>query len=106
MFNQLFQRPHAIRRHFNAPLLEERLRYLTYRAKQEIVHEVLREISFYQLIVIKYLNLKENDHIYTFKEIETAAKRWAHHQKNVLKVFLIRHVNIISLKMLKTGYNS
>ena len=85
MFNQLFQRPHAIRRHFNAPLLEERLRYLTYRAKQEIVHEVLREISFYQLIVIKYLNLKENDHIYTFKEIETAAKRWAHHQKKCFK---------------------
>jgi hypothetical protein len=30
MFNRLFERPHAIQRQINAPLLEDRLRYLTF----------------------------------------------------------------------------
>ena len=85
MFNQLFQHPKVLSRYFNAPLLEERLRYLSYRAKQETAHAVLHEISLYQLVIIKYLHLEENDHIYTFKEIETVAKRWVHHKKRRLK---------------------
>ena len=85
MFNQFFQRPNTIRRQLDAPLLEERLHYLTYRAEQEIAHAVLHKTSNYQLIIIKYLRLKRNNHIYTFKEIETAAKRWARDQKRHLK---------------------
>lgn len=85
MFNQFFQRPKTIRHKLNAPLLEERLRYLTYRAEQETAHEVLHQISFYQLVIIKYLRLKRDNHIYTFKEIEAAAKHWTHHQKRRLK---------------------
>lgn len=85
MFDQFFQRPNTIRHKLNAPLLEERLRYLTYRAEQETAHEFLRQISFYQLVIIKHLRLKRDNHIYTFKEIEAAAKRWTHHQKRRLK---------------------
>ncbi len=85
MFNQFFQRPKTIRHKLNAPLLEERLRYLTYRAEQETAHEVLHQISFYQLVIIKYLRLKRDNHIYTFKELETAEKRWAYCQKRRLK---------------------
>ena len=85
MFSQLFQEPRIIRRHLNAPLLKERLRYLTYRAEQETAHAVLCKISNYQLIIIKYLYLKENDHIYAFKELDNAANRWAHHQKRRFK---------------------
>ena len=69
MFNQFFQRPKTIRHKLNAPLLEERLRYLTYRAEQETAHEVLHQISFYQLVIIKYLRLKRDNHIYTFKDL-------------------------------------
>jgi len=85
MFNQLFKRPYAIRRQLDAPLLEERLRYLTYRAEQKTSHVTLYHIALHQLIVIKHLRLKRNNHIYTLKELETAAKRWAHHQKQRLK---------------------
>lgn len=85
MLNQLFKRPHAIRRQLNAPLLEERLRYLAYRAEQATSHVTLYQIAFYQLIIIEYLHLEENGHTYTFKEIETAAKRWEYHQKRHLR---------------------
>ena len=85
MFNQLFRRSYAIRRQLNAPLLEERLRYLTYRAEQETAHITLYEIAIYQLIIIKYLHLERNDHIYTFKELETAANSWARRQMQHLK---------------------
>jgi site-specific recombinase XerD len=85
MLNQLFQRPYTIRRHLDAPLLKERLHYLTYHAEQETARIKLREISSYQLTIIKYLHLKNNDQIITLKKIEIAANRWAHHQKQRFK---------------------
>jgi len=78
-FCQLFQCPHAIKRHRTSPLLEERLRYLTYRAEQATARSYLRQIAFYQPIIIKYLGLEDN-RIVTPQEIETAAKRWARYQ--------------------------
>jgi len=86
MFNQLFQLPKVSKRYLNAPFLEDRLRYLTHRAKQEMTRAVLREIAYYQLGIIKYLRLKNNNQIVTLKELETAAKRWARHQKERMKI--------------------
>lgn len=36
MFNKLFKRPSNIKKHNEAPLLEERLKYLQYHAKQGV----------------------------------------------------------------------
>ncbi len=85
MFDKLFERRKVIERYLNAPLLEERLRYLTYRTEQQIVRKFLREIAHYQLIIIKYLHLKKDDHIYTFKELEAVAQRWARYRMRRLK---------------------
>ncbi len=79
MFHQIFKMPFTIKRQFNAPLLEDRLRYLAYRAKQETLPSVLRQIARYQLIAIKYLNLKDNKQVFTLKELSAAAKRLDHH---------------------------
>ncbi len=97
MFNEIFERPHAIQRQINAPFLEDRLRHLTYRAKQEITRTVLREIAIYQLIVIRYLKLKDNAHVFTVKEIEQAAQRWAHRKTRQLKEdsFILRKKRFI-----------
>ena len=99
MFNEIFERPHATERQINAPLLEDRLRYLTYRAEQEIARTVLREIAIYQLIVIKYLKLKDDNHIFTVKEIQQAAQRWAQRKTRRLKEdsFIIRKKRFIKL---------
>ena len=82
MFNQLFNQSKARRRYQNAPLLEERLRYLAYRSDQGIKRSLLREIASYQLILVKKLSLKKNK-IITIEEINYIAHRWA--------VYSLRH---------------
>ena len=76
MFNQLFNQPDTIKRHFNAPLLEERMRYLTYRAEQGSKRSVLQEIASFQLSCIKYLPL-EKGRVITLNKINSATNRWA-----------------------------
>jgi len=76
MFKQFFQAPNTISRYLNAPLLEDRLRYLDFRAKQGTTRSVLREIATYQLIIIKYLRLEENRTL-VLEEINSSADQWA-----------------------------
>ncbi len=80
MFNQLFSRSTVLKRYLQAPLLEARLRYLSHRAGQGMASIVLRSIAFYQLVAIKYLDLKNNNRIVTRQEIERAAQRWVHYK--------------------------
>ena len=80
MFKQFFQLPNTISRYLNAPLLEDRLRYLRHRAEQGTTPSVLREIATYQLILIKYLRLEE-DKALTVEEINSSASRWADDEK-------------------------
>ena len=80
MFKQFFQLPNTISRYLNAPLLEDRLRYLRHRAEQGTTRSVLREIATYQLILIKYLRLEE-DRVLTLEEINSSASRWADDEK-------------------------
>jgi integrase/recombinase XerD len=82
MFQQLFERPHAIKRQQSGPFAQERLRYLDYRAKQGAVPRTLREIAIYLLIVIRSLHLGEKRKV-TFREIEAAAVCWARRQSGL-----------------------
>lgn len=75
MFDQLFEKPGTIKRLLNAPLLEDRLRYLNYRAERGTGLLGLREIARYQYIATKYFNIN-NDRIITIKEIKDATRRW------------------------------
>jgi integrase/recombinase XerD len=75
MFEKLFEKPGTIKRLRNASLLEDRLRYLTYRAERGSGWLALREIARYQYIATKYLNI-DNDRIITIKEIKDATRRW------------------------------
>ncbi|MBK8576450.1 MAG: site-specific integrase [Elusimicrobia bacterium] len=79
MFQQLFERPHALQRQLTSPLLDDRLRYLTHRAEQGALPRTLREIALYLLIVLKHLPLT-NHHPVTLLEIEKAATRWSQRQ--------------------------
>ena len=78
MFTQIFQKPRVQKRYSNASFLEERLRYLTYRAEQGAKVSVLKDIANFQLLFIKYLPL-EKQRVITLKEINSAANRWAGH---------------------------
>src|SRR5438445_537728 len=59
MFEQLFKRPHALARHRNGPLAEERRRYLAHCAEQQMSRRTLRRTATYTLIVAKALRLAE-----------------------------------------------
>ena len=76
MFNQLFQCPKARRLHLSAPLLEERIRYLIYLSEQGFKPLKIRDFASCQLRLIKHLRLEENKMV-TYKEITSAANRWA-----------------------------
>ena len=80
LFNQLFERRHALKRHTSAPLLQERLQYLQHWADLKAKKCTLRRIAQYLLIIMDSL------HLYTIRmisirEIEEAAMKWAKNEK-------------------------
>jgi site-specific recombinase XerD len=81
MFEQLFERPHALARQRNGPLAEERRRYLVHCAEQQMSRRTLRGIAIYTLVVAKALRLDTRPgELITAAEIEAHADRWANRQ--------------------------
>jgi hypothetical protein len=56
LFNQLFERRHALKRHTSAPLLQERLMYLQYRSDLKVEESTLRGTAQYLLIIMDALH--------------------------------------------------
>lgn len=82
MFDQIFKKSSAVKYYLNAPLLEARLSFLTHRAEQGTSKSALSATASYQLVAIKYLRLKNDGCIFTRRELENAAIRWARHEVN------------------------
>ena len=85
MFDQLFNRAHTINRHSAAPLLDERLSYLTHCGAQGITRSSLRTIAAHLLVFIDYLDLKADGKV-SVEQINAAADLWVSRQpqpKNV-----------------------
>jgi len=61
MFENLFPRPSAVARYRSAPLLKERLLYLTHCEQIGIKPETLCKIAFDQLTLVCALDLRDND---------------------------------------------
>lgn len=77
MFDRLFSRAHALARHRNGPLAEERRRYLAHCAEQEMARFTLQHIARCTLVVATVLRLAERPgEVITRAEIEAAANRW------------------------------
>jgi len=80
LFNQLFERRHALKRHTSAPLLQERLLYLQHWIDLKAKECTLRRIAQYLLLIMDSLQF------YTIRmipihEIEGAALKWAENKK-------------------------
>jgi site-specific recombinase XerD len=92
MFDQLFQHPHALARHRDGPLSEERRRYLAHCAAQQLAVLTLRQIANYTLAVAKVLRLADRPgESITAEEIEAEAKRWARHRSKPPKGQVLEH---------------
>jgi site-specific recombinase XerD len=78
MFDQLFERPHALIRMRTGPLVEERLRYLAHCAGQKMAKATLRTMAQHLLAAAEYLKLaaRPGESI-TLQEIEEAGTRWS-----------------------------
>ena len=75
MFAEIFKRPQTVKRYLAAPLLEERVRYLTHCAEQGSGPRSLKKIAYYQLATTAWLDLQRHDGI-RIEQIESAADRW------------------------------
>jgi site-specific recombinase XerC len=79
MLASLFKYPAVLARHRNAPLLEERERYLQHRAEQGCAPCTLLCIARELLHVIQLLDIHPTSAV-TAQQIEVAAKIWARSQ--------------------------
>jgi integrase/recombinase XerD len=70
MLECLFTRPSAIARYRSAPLLRERLRYLTRCEQIGIQPETLCKIASHQLNLVRVLNLQDGDDDLNLRKIE------------------------------------
>ncbi len=77
MFDQIFERSHAIQHQLAAPLLEARLAYLRQHAEQGASRSSLRKLAQYLLVVTERLNLHLDGEAVTGEMVERAADRWA-----------------------------
>ncbi|MES0192705.1 site-specific integrase [Mesorhizobium sp. LSJC264A00] len=76
MFEVLFSRPSAIARYRAAPLLKERLLYLSHCEQIGIKLETLCKIAAYQLDLVRILDLHDNDSSNLLR-IESSFRRWS-----------------------------
>lgn len=91
MFDRLYKRPHAIARHQNGPLAEERRRYLAHCAEQRMSRETLGQIARTTFIVAKALRLSERPHEQIARaEIVSEAHRWVTRRRRGRKVQNVR----------------
>ena len=85
MFDQLYKAQRARGRHLNAPLVDERIRYLSHWAAQGSVRSSLRVRAQDLLTIIEYLELEKAGEI-DEEQIHKAAKRWASRQPQPARV--------------------
>jgi hypothetical protein len=75
MFDQLFQRRAAQRRHLNSPLLHERLDYLRYRAGRGYKASTVRSLANHPLRTQNLLGLASSSKTIDPAAVEAAVKR-------------------------------
>lgn len=79
MFTRIFKCSRTIERHLAGPLLEPRLRYLTYYAEQGAALDTLQQIADTLLVIAEQMNLPSEGEVRR-EEIIAAANRWAGRQ--------------------------
>jgi site-specific recombinase XerD len=78
MFDQLFERPHALARQRTGPLVEERQRFLVHQAERGMARRTLRDAALYLLIIARCLRLADRPgEVISRVEIERQAHLWA-----------------------------
>jgi len=78
MFDQLFRRRAAVRRHLNAPLLQERLKFLRYCASQGYALSTLRVLASDLLLIQNLFGLARSSDFIPRPAVEEVVNQWVH----------------------------
>jgi hypothetical protein len=81
MFEQLFRYRKIVDRHRKAPFVNERERFLQRCADQGMAKSTLTSLATELLVVVQQIDLTTNQKPVTARQINTAAERWARHQR-------------------------
>ena len=89
MLHQVIRRSYYLKKHLEAPLLDEREEYLEYLAGKGLYRETLKITAEYLLRIIEFLHLEEERPV-SIEEIEKAGDAWAKskHHHPMKKSFL------------------
>ncbi|HKJ61120.1 MAG TPA: tyrosine-type recombinase/integrase [Hyphomicrobiales bacterium] len=77
MIELLFTRPSTIARYRSAPLLKERLLYLTHCEQIGVKPETLCKIASHQLNLVRVLDLRDGDDGLNLRKIEAGFRQWS-----------------------------
>jgi site-specific recombinase XerD len=80
-FEQLFRYGKIVASHHDSPLLVERERFLHRCAEQGMAKSSLTSLATELLVVVRQLELGAQQNVVTVRQIDTAAERWARHQR-------------------------
>lgn len=81
MFDQLFERPHALARQLSGPLVEERRQYPAPCAEQGMAKSTLRVTAQLLMATEEYLKLADRPNAaISLQEIDEAGTRWSSRQ--------------------------
>jgi len=78
MFDQLFRRRAAVRRHCSNPLLQERLKYLRHCANQGYTLTTLRPLASDLLLIQNLLGLATSSDSISLTTVQEAVNQWVH----------------------------
>jgi hypothetical protein len=85
MLEKIFERPWLLARHRQAPLLDERVRFLAHPSDLGFTRPRLGTIAAELLGIIRELDLKETGFV-TAQDIRAAAQRWAERPRTSRKI--------------------
>lgn|GEM_PF-2536968 len=97
LFSRLFKLPRALKRHVNAPLLDERLEYLQILEDNGATKKYLQRIAQNLLVIMDYLEFFELRSI-SIKEIKIAYECWQN-SRNILNAGINLH-NLLAHRFL------
>jgi len=81
MFEEIIKRKYYAQKHINAPLLEERKKYIQQWIDTGHSISTIKSVANYLLRIIEFLSLT-NKRIVSLEELKIAANKWANYECN------------------------
>lgn len=82
MLHELIERAYYLKKHLEAPLLEEREYYLRQRADKGAARSFLKSVANYLLRIVEFLQLESTPNKISIEHITKAAKIWGGYRYN------------------------